>query len=213
MICSQRSAWVRSLAYKFWTYWSWKSLTELHCNNRGGDRGTEESLLQNQWVTAKIERCKKAAVVTDMMSVASRTTPRLQTSGFMSMRRFLVCWSRTLGLTTKSCVLFLLSLSRLDDIRVLISCRQLQVIVGGAEWRVRYWDKEVYHQHRNVSTNYGGRWSDQGRKTRIRSGVIHSPESLLFYLLSYQSYSKLSRWVILTLWSTSRHKMPSNSIA
>lgn len=30
---------------------------------------------------AKIERCKKAALVTDMMSVESRTTPRLQTSG------------------------------------------------------------------------------------------------------------------------------------
>lgn len=33
---------------------------------------------------------------------------------------------------------------------------------------------------------------EERQESVVRSGVIHSPESLLFYLLSYKSYSKLS---------------------
>ena len=81
--------------------------------------------------------------MTDLMCdlnerVESRMTPRLRTSedGQMelpstSRRRSPTFLSSALGATTMSSVLLLLSLRKLDDIHVFISCKQLSRDWGG----------------------------------------------------------------------------------
>lgn len=133
-----------------------------------------ESLLQSQLVMAKVERCSLdeesvfCVLVTKFdMSREWKNGDKNDTQTTKVCKdelRQLSMWSRSraLGATTKSFVLLPLSLSRLFDIHILISCNQLTSDCRGSRVGGLHWDKVVYIKHRKGSRDYCDGWSDQG---------------------------------------------------